>query len=140
MPAANPRLVILVVVDEPGVEHYHGGTVAGPPFREIAARSLSYLGVFPDNPLGVSGQPGIPEVRLASARGLKPIYRIAEAANPASSTAVPDFRGRTIRVVLRMAKANSIDVEVKGSGRAAAQRPKPGSRPPDKGPVVVWFK
>lgn len=140
VPAANPRLVILVVLDEPGGEHYHGGTVAGPPFREIATRSLSYLGVFPDNPLGAQGQTGAPKVRLASARGLKPAYRVAEDPGEALSTAVPDFRGRTMRVVLRMAKASSIDVEVKGSGRAVSQRPKPGSSPPDKGRVVVWFQ
>ncbi len=58
-PAANPRFVLMVVVDEPEVKFipgmgksYMGGVCAGPIFREIAKRSLQYLGVVPDDPFG----------------------------------------------------------------------------------------
>jgi cell division protein FtsI (penicillin-binding protein 3) len=47
VPADDPRLVILVVVDEPQGKHY-GGQVAGPVFREIAGPALAYLGVHPE--------------------------------------------------------------------------------------------
>jgi cell division protein FtsI (penicillin-binding protein 3) len=46
VPSVNPRLTILVVIEEPSQARY-GGTVAAPVFREIAARSLPYLGVWP---------------------------------------------------------------------------------------------
>ncbi|MDH4229890.1 MAG: penicillin-binding protein 2 [Nitrospirota bacterium] len=47
VPADDPRLVILVVVNEPkGL--YYGGTVAAPIFRAVAAPVLSYLGIHPD--------------------------------------------------------------------------------------------
>lgn len=56
-PAKNPRFVVLVSIDEPkpvyreGVGHmYYGGKCAAPIFREITRRSLSYLGIAPDNP------------------------------------------------------------------------------------------
>ena len=49
VPADRPRLVILVVIDEPRGEHY-GGTVAAPVFREIAEATLRYLGVPPSIP------------------------------------------------------------------------------------------
>jgi len=47
-PAEQPRVVILVVVDEPTVEHY-GGSVAAPAFRRIANETLQYLDVSPAN-------------------------------------------------------------------------------------------
>ena len=47
VPAADPRLVITVVVHEPSKSIF-GGTVAGPVFRNIAAEALPYLGVAPD--------------------------------------------------------------------------------------------
>ncbi|MCP3954644.1 MAG: penicillin-binding protein 2 [Desulfobacterales bacterium] len=46
VPSENPKLVILVVVDEPEENHY-GGTVAGPAFRKIAETSLDYLNIAP---------------------------------------------------------------------------------------------
>lgn len=46
VPVPNPRLAILVVLDEPRGAYY-GGTVAAPVFREIAGRALWYLRVPP---------------------------------------------------------------------------------------------
>ncbi len=45
-PAANPRVLVLVMVDEPasGGEHF-GGDIAAPPAREIIHKSLRQLGV-----------------------------------------------------------------------------------------------
>ena len=58
-PATNPRFVLLVSIDDPEVKfipgvgkHQHGGVCAAPVFREIASRSLQYLGVAPDDPGG----------------------------------------------------------------------------------------
>jgi len=47
VPASDPKLVILVVVDEPTVT-YWGGVVAAPAFAEIARFALQYLEVPPD--------------------------------------------------------------------------------------------
>jgi cell division protein FtsI/penicillin-binding protein 2 len=49
VPATKPRLVILVVVDEPRGAIF-GGTVAAPVFKQIAGFALQYLEVPPDNP------------------------------------------------------------------------------------------
>lgn len=56
-PATDPKLVLLVSMDEPSTElkhgigyMYYGGKCAAPVFREIMRRSLQYLGVKPDNP------------------------------------------------------------------------------------------
>ena len=50
VPASNPRLVVLVTVDEPQLAIF-GGVVAAPAFAQIAAFDLQYLEVSPDEPL-----------------------------------------------------------------------------------------
>jgi cell division protein FtsI (penicillin-binding protein 3) len=50
VPANDPRLVILVTVDEPKLAIF-GGVVAAPAFAQIAAFDLQYLEVPPDLPL-----------------------------------------------------------------------------------------
>ena len=49
VPAHHPRLVVLVVVDEPH-GGYYGGVVAVPAFNQIATDALQTLGVPPDQP------------------------------------------------------------------------------------------
>jgi cell division protein FtsI (penicillin-binding protein 3) len=46
-PAANPRLLIAVIVDQPQGDIY-GGSVAAPAFGEIASFALPYLGIPPN--------------------------------------------------------------------------------------------
>jgi cell division protein FtsI (penicillin-binding protein 3) len=49
VPATNPRLVVLVTIDEPGSAIW-GGVVAAPAFAEIARFGLQYLEIPPDAP------------------------------------------------------------------------------------------
>ena len=46
VPADQPRLTVVVVVDEPRGTYY-GGTVAAPVFRRVASNTLAYLGQRP---------------------------------------------------------------------------------------------
>ena len=50
VPAEDPRLAIVVVIDEPKVEAW-GGVVAAPVFRRIAEQVLPHLGVSPQEPI-----------------------------------------------------------------------------------------
>ncbi len=50
-PVSDPRLVIAVMIDEPGGGAYYGGQVAAPVFAQIAGASLRALQVAPDGPL-----------------------------------------------------------------------------------------
>lgn len=47
-PASDPRLAIVVVIDEPGGELYYGSDVAAPVFANVMAESLRLLAVSPD--------------------------------------------------------------------------------------------
>ena len=47
-PASNPRLVIVVMIDEPSAGQYYGGLVAAPVFSKVMAGTLRLLGIAPD--------------------------------------------------------------------------------------------
>jgi cell division protein FtsI (penicillin-binding protein 3) len=54
-PAEDPRLAVLVVIDEPQ-ENIYGGTVAAPAFKGIVEKVLPYLNVFPRGTLVVRNE------------------------------------------------------------------------------------
>ena len=64
-PATRPRLIVAVMIDEPGAGFYYGGTVAGPAFSNIMAGSLRIMGVEPDAP---SNNTLIPEQKISDVR------------------------------------------------------------------------
>lgn len=47
-PASNPRLVIVVMIDEPSAGQYYGGLVSAPVFSKVMGGALRLLGVTPD--------------------------------------------------------------------------------------------
>ena len=47
-PIDNPRIVVAVMVDEPGNGKFYGGDVAAPVFSETVAQTLRMLGIQPD--------------------------------------------------------------------------------------------
>jgi cell division protein FtsI/penicillin-binding protein 2 len=47
VPARDPVLSMIVILDAPRSDEYYGGQVAAPVFREIAVRTLRYLGIPP---------------------------------------------------------------------------------------------
>ncbi|MCB1118992.1 MAG: penicillin-binding protein 2, partial [Chlamydiia bacterium] len=85
-PAKDPAFILLVVIDEP--EHHfipgvggnhHGGLCAAPVFREIARRSLDYLGIPPDDPHGYP--PGDPRYDPDKADWLPEVRKLQEKYN-----------------------------------------------------------
>lgn len=75
-PVDNPRLAVLVVVDEPQGAYY-GGVVAAPVFKRVMEDSLRYLGVppaataeQPEKANPVVEVPGVVNLPLAEARKL----------------------------------------------------------------------
>ena len=50
-PASDPRLIVAVMIDEPGGKMHYGGDVAAPVFAQVMAGGLRTLGVAPDAPL-----------------------------------------------------------------------------------------
>ncbi|MCH8303304.1 MAG: penicillin-binding protein 2, partial [Proteobacteria bacterium] len=57
VPASNPRLAAVVVIDEPSGDLYYGSDVAAPVFADVMAESLRLLAIPPDA-LPVNGVAG----------------------------------------------------------------------------------
>ena len=136
-PLENPRLTILVVVDEPQTSPY-GGVVAAPAFSAIAQQTLCYLKVPMDAGVSRRGDP-------AGRRGAKPEPEAeAEAVEGgvvegSEAGSMPNFRGMSMRQVLRVMEKRGLNVKMQGSGRAVEQNPRPGSRINTQDPVWVRF-
>ncbi|MDG4554037.1 MAG: penicillin-binding transpeptidase domain-containing protein [Candidatus Competibacter sp.] len=58
VPASNPRLVMVVIIDEPKGGAYYGGTVAAPVFGKTMGEVLRILNVTPDD---------LPSMKIAGA-------------------------------------------------------------------------
>jgi cell division protein FtsI (penicillin-binding protein 3) len=50
-PLSDPRLIVAVMIDEPGTGAHYGGDVAGPVFARVMGGVLRTLGVAPDAPV-----------------------------------------------------------------------------------------
>lgn len=48
VPASDPEIVVIVVINEPKGEEHYGGQVAAPVFSEIAAGAMRILNIQPD--------------------------------------------------------------------------------------------
>ena len=48
-PVSNPRVIVAVMIDEPSVGGYYGGTVAAPVFAAITANILRSMNIPPDS-------------------------------------------------------------------------------------------
>ena len=67
-PVSNPRIVMVVVVNEPQSGSASGGQVAAPIFARVAQHSLRLLGVMPDKD-GEGGDEPLAAGALLAKRG-----------------------------------------------------------------------
>ncbi len=127
VPADAPRLVILVLIDEPTTTSY-GGIVAAPVFRAIAGTVLKRLGVEPSRPTELASAPRPPAPAPSPRRPARVAPATPEpAAAVMDADATPSFLGLSLREAVNRARAAGWEVSVTGSGYVAAQEPSPGS-------------
>ncbi|HZL19751.1 MAG TPA: penicillin-binding transpeptidase domain-containing protein [Polyangia bacterium] len=88
VPAEDPRLAIIVVVDEPQGGHL-GGSVAAPIFKEIAEQALRYLHVAPTVEVVASGKGAAPAGKDVVAAKSSASESEEAAANEAPATDLP---------------------------------------------------
>lgn len=131
-PAHNPRLLSVIVVDNPkGIEHT-GGNVSAPVLREIFNRivNLSDDLFLPQEYLET------PDIRIAEAINLKPRPGVLTAATrkPRSSRQLqlstyqyarqmPDLSGKTLRQAIAILQLLGLDPEINGNGVVVSQYP-----------------
>lgn len=108
VPADRPRLVILVVVDDPHGSQY-GGEIAAPAFKEIAEASLRYLGVEPTIPARTINAPPPLLAAFSQQREVR------------TDAAVPNVIGLDARAAVANATAAGYRVRTFGSGVVQSQ-------------------
>jgi penicillin-binding protein 2B len=69
-PVNDPKIALLVVIDEPRVANAGGGSVAGPVFKDIMSQSLQYLGVPKTGEAVDKGKKNAPVSKTTSAPDL----------------------------------------------------------------------
>jgi cell division protein FtsI (penicillin-binding protein 3) len=123
VPANKPRLVALVLIDEPEVNVY-GGVVAAPVFRNVAQGALRHLAVAPQNLMPIPATPRQPEppLRQVVAKRTDP-----ELAN-GSAEAAPNFVGLSLREAVEKARILKVKIRLQGNGYVIKQAPAPGDR------------
>jgi len=153
VPVDDPRLVVVVMLDEPRGESHAGGAVAAPVFARVAAAQLARLGVavspeLAPGPPPASAPPALPATRIAGEAEARatgtpslPTVSASEDGAPESAPAplrveiarmgdrllLPDFRGLRPDEVERITEGLAFVVEMVGEGRAVAQEPAPGT-------------
>ena len=61
-PMSNPRVIVAVMIDEPGAGKYYGSDIAAPVFARITGEALHTLAVEPDAPFETMISPISPEL------------------------------------------------------------------------------
>jgi cell division protein FtsI (penicillin-binding protein 3) len=120
-PADAPRLVMLVMLDEPKNEKW-GSEAAAPIFSAIGGEVLRYLDVPPRDatPLAIVTGDGLAARVRTAAMPAEPV--IADGA-----PVMPELRGRTLRQALATLAPLNVAVRLDGRGRVVEQSPAPGA-------------
>ncbi|MFL5346979.1 MAG: penicillin-binding transpeptidase domain-containing protein [Hyalangium sp.] len=132
VPADNPRVVILVVVDEPKTDVY-GGLVAAPAFKEIATAAMAHMAVPPSRTVApeVAVAPVAPPAAAKPPQPPKPTPErpvVAEQEGAGEGTVrVPDVQGQVGREAVVKLLAAALEPQLLGSGRVVSQTPAAGA-------------
>jgi cell division protein FtsI (penicillin-binding protein 3) len=135
VPAMDPAVVVVVVLDEPMVEHA-GGAVAAPVFRNVASMVLKYRGMTPQgtpraDPAELARRPDPANAAYAAfreAEGKKPPVQDVENGGRIAKgrVRVPDLTGFPLRLAIQKTRELGVSPKVEGTGLLAHQVPPPG--------------
>ncbi|MBI2014703.1 MAG: PASTA domain-containing protein, partial [Candidatus Rokubacteria bacterium] len=122
-PADEPRVAMLVMLDEPKNEKW-GSEAAAPIFAAIGREILRYLEVPPSD-----GEP-VQIVAAAEPKAAPPVRLVSVAAavpDAEGGRVMPDLAGATLRQALTALAPLRPAVELAGQGRVVAQTPAAGA-------------
>jgi cell division protein FtsI (penicillin-binding protein 3) len=132
-PANEPKIVVLVMIDEPR-RSKSGGIVAGPVFRDVGAWTLNSLHINPE--IRTAGL----ETHLGPGAYKRPEPRLWPKVTKGMIDTVPDFTGLGMREVLNLGRSMGLHIVLEGTGLAFAQVPGPGSPLKGAASIKVRFK
>ena len=111
-PADDPRIAVILIVDEADVPVDFGSVTAAPYAREILERALIYMGVAPET-----------------------------GTTPAPSVDVPDVTGMAVEAARQALRSAGLDSVLDGEGgRVTGQLPAPGARMSEGALVMLYVE
>jgi len=120
----DPKVVLLVVIDEPRGASY-GGIVAAPVFKAIMGKVLPYLNLFPKGTLIVKkGLDSTPNGKALEAGTLAEDVKLVK---EMERVVMPDLTGLSMRNALSRIEGKGLIIKVSGNGKVSEQTPKAGS-------------
>jgi cell division protein FtsI (penicillin-binding protein 3) len=136
-PVEDPRIVCLIMIDEPKGGKQFGGSAAAPVFRGMMESwgRLPEAWIRPEfEELVIPKPPRDREGRFgpASAYADKAVPAVAGV----TGKGVPDVRNKSLRDALQTLRSYGLTARFRGSGIVTRQDPPPGSR--GTGPVTLW--
>jgi len=125
LPADDPKLAILVMIDEPQGIPY-GGAVAAPIFKDATRHIIRYLNIPPHqgSMTMVNYYPDKHLNQVKSTASHSYLKKISLGENHALKS-MPDFSGLSMRDTLKRAEEFDLNIEILGSGKAINQYPPP---------------
>jgi cell division protein FtsI (penicillin-binding protein 3) len=123
-PAHDPKIVLLVVIDEPRGEPY-GGIVAAPVFKAIMEKVLPYLNVMPKGTMIVKKEHDLnPHPETWATETLMEEVRMGRGVE---RVVMPDLTGLSMRNALSRMEGKGLIIKVSGNGKVVEQTPKAGT-------------
>jgi cell division protein FtsI (penicillin-binding protein 3) len=122
-PAEEPKLVLLVVLDEPQGNNY-GGVVAAPVFKAIMEKVLPYLNVVPKGTTIVKNE--LDSVPKKEALETQPLIEGVKMGKGIGMVVMPDLTGLSMRNALSRMEGKGLIIKVSGNGKVVEQIPRPG--------------
>jgi cell division protein FtsI (penicillin-binding protein 3) len=123
-PVEEPKIVVLVVIDEPKGSTY-GGIVAAPVFRAIAEKVLPLLNILPKGIMIVKNESDLSgkreEPRVA------PMMDEVRVGKGSERVVMPDLTGLSMRSALSRIEGRGLIIKISGNGRLVEQVPGPGA-------------
>ena len=124
-PADDPRIAMIVLLDEPKNEKW-GSEAAAPIFAAIGREALRHLNVPPRGTMPVHLQ-RVEAESPAPAGMAVPVRRVSLDADPDAPAAMPALEGRSLRQAMAALASFDVTLEVSGRGAVVTQWPAPGT-------------
>ena len=152
LPAANPQLVGVIILDEPKIGYHWGGHGAAPVFHRVMERIINmddsirllkpqtiendHLLVQERLPLPHTSDNTVAKpVVLSNAFSVVPVVQKNN-----NDTSLPDVRGMSLRRARTVLRQIGLRTYFKGSGKVIWQSPKPGTIVADGSICTIGLK
>lgn len=140
-PADDPKMLCLVMLDNPRGINYYGGTTSAPIFKSIVERVITttdrYGRVMPGEQAGLVPAAGKQAGKPAGRTPVKnAAARTADLPAKTAGHVVPDVRGYSLRKAMGILLDENFKTDIRGSGVVVSQSPGPGA-PVREGMVIT---